>query len=210
MKKVLLISPHFDDAVLSAGQFMAGRPDTDVLTVFGGYPKDLDASTPYDVKCGFEKARDAVTVRRQEDDEALSNLQANSFYLEFSDSQYGETHDRNEILKAIKNFILENDYEFVLCPIGISHPDHILVAKIVKSLEPYIDKNIYYWEDLPIRVVEPMEAFKRLNELGVKELVFPGTGPVVKKIRALSCYKSQIGTGILDPYLMYVPERFWK
>lgn len=35
-------------------------------------------------------------------------------------------------------------------------------------------------------------------------------GPIADKIRALMCYKSQINTGDLDPYLLYVPERFWK
>ena len=61
MNKILLISPHFDDAILSAGQLMAERPDTVVLTVFGGVPQDAENKrTPYDEKGGFKNAKDSV------------------------------------------------------------------------------------------------------------------------------------------------------
>lgn len=64
MKKMLLVSPHFDDAVLSAGQFMADRPDAEVVTVFGGFPVTSERiKTPYDEKCGFKNAQDAVASR---------------------------------------------------------------------------------------------------------------------------------------------------
>ena len=67
MKKVLLISPHFDDAVLSAGQFMAERPDCEVVTVFAGMPLTPErVVTPYDEKCGFKNAQDAMAERQRE------------------------------------------------------------------------------------------------------------------------------------------------
>ena len=36
MKPVLVVSPHLDDAVYSAGQFLAGRPGAVVVTMFAG------------------------------------------------------------------------------------------------------------------------------------------------------------------------------
>ena len=219
MKKVLLVSPHFDDAVLSAGQFMAGRPDCDVITVFAGYPKpeNLDMSTPYDRKCGFETARDAVTVRRQEDNRALALLGANFYHLDFPDSQYKELVDLAAIWKEVQGMLTEFDYDFVMAPLGLGHPDHVSLSNLIVSHAEDIQKlwgiPLYLWEDLPIRVVEPElvhERLKLLRSLRPVERAFPGDGEIALKIRALSCYNSQIGTGILDPFIMYVPERFYE
>lgn len=214
MKKALLVFPHFDDAVLSAGQFMAGRPDCDVVTVFAGEPKDWDKQTPYDAKCGFAHAKDAVAVRSQEDNRALAILQANPIHLEFVDSQYKEFSSIASIANAVNNIILEGDYEMVIFPLGIIHPDHFTVAQVGMYL--YQKKalgglDVYFAEDLPNRVIHPDKVVERLKELKLSsDTDFIGDGEMALKIRALWCYKSQMNTGDLDPYLLYVPERFHK
>lgn len=217
MRKVLLISPHFDDAVLSAGQFMADRPDCEVVTVFAGFP--LTASrvkTPYDEKCGFKNAEDAVAERRREDDRALALLEATAIHLDFADSQY-KTEFANmvtggEITSALQELIDKNDYEFIMCPLGLGHPDHVKVTEAVTRLKT--DLQILFWEDLPLRVVEPQTVPPRLAQynLSLDKLVQHMTtgDKMAKKIRSMLCYSSQINTGILDPFLMYVPERFWE
>lgn len=217
MKKVLVVSPHFDDAILSAGQFLAGRPDADVVTVFGGYPIDRELLTEYDKKCGFTSSRDAVSVRRWEDDEALALLRANPIHWDFLDNQYPQQPYVNASnAQAISTQVLKQlekkEYEFLLSPLGLGHPDHITVANAIRNLEfeGQIGIPVYYWEDLPLRVIEPETVQPRLKELKLEKLVSVGDGPMVDKIRALSCYRSQIGTGILNPYVMYVPERFWE
>lgn len=211
MQKVLLISPHFDDAVLSAGQFMAGRPDVEVMTIFAGFPKDIELSE-YDKKCGFKTSKDAVAVRRFEDREATAMLNATFIHCKFPDGQYNEAVEDDRIAKVILKQISKEDYEFIVAPLGLGHPDHLKVANIVRKLEKKdkIELPCYYWEDMPLRVIEPELVPARLKEMKLKELTKIGDGEMAKKIRALTCYKSQIGTGILDPYVMYVPERFWK
>jgi len=217
MNKVLLVSPHFDDAILSAGQFMAGRPDCTVLTVFGGAPKDpLLVSTSYDMKCGFDNANDAIVVRRSEDKNATGLLSADSIHLDFTDSQYGNEYSIEEIAKSILSIVKKDDYEMILAPLGIGHPDHKLVSNAV--IEAATAIPTYLWEDLPLRVVEPHLVIERINYINASYSVdidytntaSIGTGPMEDKIRALLCYKSQIGTGILDPHIIYVPERFYK
>lgn len=209
MKKILLISPHFDDAVLSAGQLLAGRTDADVVTVFAGEPAKIQ-STPYDIKCGFKNSKEAVVNRRIEDDEALALLGATPIHWDFPDGQYGEQVSVKKIEFAILNQVEKEDYEFILAPLGLGHPDHVLLADIVFKISHHINIPIYMWEDLPLRVVEPETVIPRLEKFGIKKRESIGDGAIAKKIRSLSCYRSQIGTGILDPYLMYVPERFWK
>lgn len=220
MKKILLISPHFDDAVLSAGQFMADRPDAEVVTVFAGYPMMAErVKTPYDEKCGFENAQDAVAMRTRENDQALALLEATAINLEFPDSQY-KSHTLNvtyvnDVAGRLQEIVDEGEYEFIMAPLGLGHPDHVLVTDAVLMVKT--DLPLYLWEDLPLRVVEPEKVPSRLidvfnHNLPIEKLWQTGTtnDKMAKKVRAMLCYKSQIHTGILDPYLMYVPERFWK
>jgi LmbE family N-acetylglucosaminyl deacetylase len=217
MRSILLIGAHFDDAVLSAGQFLAERPDADVVTVFAGIPLTPDnILTPYDEKCGFTNARDAVGARTRENDNALALLEANPINLEFPDSQY-ETELANhvnvgDITAKLQEIVDAKSYEFIMAPLGLAHPDHIKVTDAVMSLKT--KKPLYLWEDLPLRVVEPQLVPPRLQTYGLTldKLWATGTNDhkIAKKIRAMTCYKSQINTGILDPYFMYVPERFWK
>lgn len=217
MRKILVISPHFDDAVLSAGQFLTERPDADIVTVFGGLPLTPDnVLTPYDEKCGFDSARNAVGARVRENDQALALLMANPINLEFPDSQYENAHANiayvDDIRRELQEILDSKRYEFIMAPVGLGHPDHIKVTEAVTKLKT--DLPIYLWEDLPLRVVEPELVQPRLNILGLTfDKLWQTTttnDKIAKKIRSMNCYRSQLNTGILDPYLMYVPERFWK
>lgn len=212
MRKILIVSPHLDDAILSVGQFMADRPDAEVITIFAGYPENSEAvSTAYDNKCGFKNAQDAMSVRRRENDEATALLNATAINFDFTDSQYEVEVKTHDIRNALQNLINCNDYEFIMAPLGIGHPDHLKVCEAVMTIDTELP--IYLWEDLPLRVLSPELVSERLKKLRIsadKLVTHSTTGDkIAKKIRALACYKSQIGTGILDPYIMYVPERLW-
>lgn len=211
MRKVLVLSPHYDDAVLSAGQFMAGRPDAEVVTIFNWCSNDADVQTTYDAKCGFKTADEAVHGRQSENNEALALLGATSVEVNMPDAQYGAARMEDGFIANRIMPLLGGSYEFILAPLGLAHPDHDQTTRIALRLQKELELPIYLWEDLPIRVLEPQLIPARIKELGIKvELKSPGTGPIADKIRALLCYKSQMGTGILNPYIMYVPERFWK
>lgn len=215
--KTLLISPHFDDAVLSAGQYMAGmKTRCDVLTVFSEVPKDNKLLTPYDESCGFKTSEDAVVVRRDEDNQALAILGAEAKYLRLLDSQYPGGGSKEDILEALRGFVAEhgNEYDIVLAPLGLRHPDHVNVSWAANTVFGLSKSHQFYmWEDLPHRVTHPEEVQERLElirTLQEPELTFIGDGPIADKVRALWCYKSQMAKGDLNPYLLYVPERFWK
>lgn len=209
MKKVLVISAHLDDAILSAGQFIAGRGgDVDVFTVFSGVPKSETLLTPYDKSCGFKSSKQAMLVRRQEDIEACAILNANPIHSDHLDSQY--TKQGNfDWLSDIKTLIGSNKYEMVIAPLGLRHDDHIVIANNVSMLNM---DNLYFYEDLPHRVTHPELVFERLDHfsLDYQYPVFIGDGAIADKVRALWCYRSQINRGDLTPYNLYVPERFWK
>lgn len=199
---------------------MADRPDTEVVTVFGGFPsKPGDVHTDYDKKCGFKNAHDAVSQRQRENDAACGLLNATTINLHFTDGQYGIETPTEKIAEELDNLIESGDYEFIMGPLGLAHPDHIQVAEALWSLTLY--KPVYLWEDLPVRVMEPelltsrLQRFMIADEQGMVDLTrltqhTTTDHKIAMKMRALAAYKSQIGTGILNPYVMYVPERFWQ
>lgn len=202
--KALLVSPHLDDAILSAGQFLAGYPYCTVMTIFAGIPENIEL-TPYDKKLGFKSSTDAVAFRRIEDTQAVSMLRANKVHCDFLDSQYAPLPSAKKIAKAIEKELARKEYTMLLGPLGVAHPDHLRVREAILLVETKLPK--YLWEDIPNRVLHPEEVSK-LTE-GFK-LEFIGTGDLDKKMSAIMRYKSQIGTGDLDPNIIFVPERFWK
>lgn len=200
MRKALVISPHLDDGILSLGQFMAGRSDVDLLTVFAGFPNGSPEAR-YDKKMGFASAHESVNARRQEDKAACKVLRATPIHLDFPDNQYGEIVDITAIRESIANQLRKEDYELVVAPVGIAHPDHRRVREVVSGMDI---PNLYYYEELPGRVLWPEQVKIRGT------LTFIGGGSEEKKLTALKCYKSQWGTGHLQPRYVLLPERVWK
>jgi LmbE family N-acetylglucosaminyl deacetylase len=212
VRKCLLIQPHMDDGCLGAAQFIAGRPDTVVVTVFAGFPPDDVTLTPYDRLCGFSTSKDAIATRRAEDREALAYLKATPIHLEHLDSQYGD-QDRVAIVADIKRLIDEIDAEMVIFGLGIGHPDHELVREAALEATRGIDRPVWAYEDLPGRVREPETVHKVIHNLAKRgitlNLGFTGTGSLADKLTAIWSYRSQMGLpDFANRHSFLVPERF--
>ncbi|HEX2530642.1 MAG TPA: hypothetical protein VHK70_04145 [Burkholderiaceae bacterium] len=61
--KLMVLSPHLDNAVFACGELIAATPDTVVVTLFAGAPAAGYALTEWDAAAGFSCAREAI-VRR--------------------------------------------------------------------------------------------------------------------------------------------------
>ena len=89
LRRVLVVSPHLDDAVLSCGHLIARAEEALSITAFAGtpdrYPTPL---TAWDSACGFQSGDDIVEKRRVEDARALEILGASARGLDFLDLQY--------------------------------------------------------------------------------------------------------------------------
>jgi LmbE family N-acetylglucosaminyl deacetylase len=214
MRAVLIISPHFDDAILSAGQFIAGRPDCVVATVLAGTPPTKSVLTNYDAVTGFKSATEAMDARRAEDLEAMSVLQAKARHLDSVDSQYGCRFEPEEVIAQLRELIDELDPEFIVGPLGLVHPDHEAVRdallEAVKASEA-----LWLYEDLPARVQHPESVHKAVGNLAKRgislELGFIGTGAVARKMDALWSYRSQMGLPeFANRHELLVSERFWR
>jgi len=95
LERIMVVSPHFDDAVQGAGLLLARHPGSTVVTVFAGPPPTYpDPPSEWDALGGFQRGDDVVALRRAEDTAALNVLGARTRWLEFVDHQYLDTADR--------------------------------------------------------------------------------------------------------------------
>ncbi|GAA2899620.1 hypothetical protein [Microbacterium esteraromaticum] len=114
LTRILVVSPHFDDAVLSAWALLDREPAgaADVLTVFGGLPA-AGKSTVADAACGFRDGIEAIHARREEDDRALAGVAARHWWLPLVDLQYTtgqrDVSDAEAIVRAVTSWIREQD-----------------------------------------------------------------------------------------------------
>jgi LmbE family N-acetylglucosaminyl deacetylase len=125
----LVVSPHLDDAVLSAFAFLHRR-DTTVLTVFCGMPHD-GTSSDWDRKLGHADARDIMRTRLAEDDRALSSLGVPTIRLPLLEHGYrggelGEC-DATRLRAAVLDWLDSTDGTgTVLVPVGAGGREHLL------------------------------------------------------------------------------------
>lgn len=221
MRPVLIVSPHLDDAVLSCGQFLAGRRDVVVATVFAGSPEETVA-TGYDRKCGFDHSHEAMATRRREDEVAVMLLNGQHVHLPFLDDQYQLIDSRGgespgdqvtAIACSLRRIIRKFRPEFIVGPVGLQHPDHEVTREAVLTLDR--DVPLYLYEELPYRVNSPELVGPTLQQIHestgrVLELTFIGDGPLDRKLQAVWCYRTQMQLPeFANPALFTVPERFW-
>ncbi len=104
-RRVVVISPHLDDAVLSLGATVAGAvrdgAEVRVLTVFAGDPEADTVASAHDRACGFATAGEAARRRRIEDRDALGVLGATPVWLPFPDSDERSAGDNRAIAEAV-------------------------------------------------------------------------------------------------------------
>lgn len=213
MDPLLVVSPHFDDAVLSVGQLMAGRPDCAVVTVFAGTPDRKRMLTTYDRDSGFTSAAAAMIRRRAEDRAALALLSARPYPLGFVDHQYDSTRDFVAIRDALVATVREIRPRVAIGPLGLAHPDHEATRYAFNMLlSACPDLEAWVYEDLPSRVLYPETVPVALDWWRASGFVpvldFLGTGDRDEKRAALACYRSQLWA--LDEPTYLVPERVWR
>ena len=83
----LIVSPHLDDAVLSAWHAMADGPTT-VVTVFAGIPMSDTPVPGWDQAAGAHNSAKLMQQRHAEDLKVLEAIEAQPVHLDFLDEQY--------------------------------------------------------------------------------------------------------------------------
>jgi LmbE family N-acetylglucosaminyl deacetylase len=205
-ERLVVVSPHFDDAVLSAGQLLAKHPGTTVVTVMGGQRESgsYDEVSWWDGLCGFQSGEDVVVARRAEDKAALDVLGAHQRWLEFADHQYdadGPGTNRPsayDVADALESALDGINPSALMLPMGLANPDHVLTHEACRVV---IDRRpnawpLFAYAEAGYQHIPGILAWRigRLLKSGLWPTpapLFADTGLDAKR-KALACYPSQL------------------
>ena len=143
----LVLSPHLDDAVLSASSRLAAGAH--VVTVFAGIPPEDVPRGDWDVLTGARSAAERVRERRAEDVAAMAVFPASFEHWDFLDGQHRrEAADVAAIAARIRP-LLDSATE-LWAPAGIVHPDHAAVSDAARAAAAEIGlEAVTLYADVP-------------------------------------------------------------
>ncbi len=146
--KLALLSPHFDDAVLSCWQLLAGPGEVIVVNVFTAAPPVGTPAPMWDRLTGATDPVHRMHERRQEDVVALATVGRSSINLGLLDDQYREhAQSPAEVAELIERAV---GPEVTLLAPGAfhAHPDHVLVRAAALELARR-GRSFQLYADLP-------------------------------------------------------------
>lgn len=218
MKKILILSPHLDDAVLSCGdlidKYVKKNYNVDILTIFSKNVDDSklsDAAKIFHSNCFIR--HDAMEYRKQEDKNAGMFLKCNNFYLDFKECLYRrdkkgflypnlnniyhleskrEQKNLDKLIKKLKKLI--NDYDTVIAPLGLgNHADHLIVNYAINCLRNEIKGQLLFYEE--VAYVCYYYRDNKISNWGSNmkyKLIEVCDSNFDKKINAILLYRSQL------------------
>jgi LmbE family N-acetylglucosaminyl deacetylase len=222
--RLVVLSPHFDDAAMGAGHLLASYPDTTVITVLAGRPPAYpEVPSEWDARGGFKAGDDVVAARRLEDLAALEVIESDHRWLEFADHQYLAPADRptpEQVAPVLAEVINEIDPTAVFVPMGLGNPDHVMVhdASLLVRTEQ-MGRTWFCYEDHGYKHIPGLLAWRVAKLLRAQPWPTPAIVPLTqdeeRKRRAIFCYTSQIPPlenehALTARLAAPVPEQFWQ
>lgn len=192
----VVLSPHTDDAIFSLGAHLATLDDVTIVSVFAGIPDDPGGRAKH-------------TLLRDEHADACRLIGATVVNGDFLDDVYPRTPSMEVFVQAfIHRYCVAVDA--VYFPVGIHHPDHLMVSGCGVNLLPKIAARAFFYEELPYRMDYPEIATRRLIDLAAAngQLRRQAWGSTLTKRAAVDCYQSQIDASVIDRVMR--PEYLWE
>lgn len=214
--KLLVISPHLDDAALSCAWLLQHHPWSRVVSVFAGMPPNaLTVSTDWDRNCGFASAGAAIEARRYEDECACQKLDADPIWLDFADGQYGRQPRQAALEEQFESILEKADGAVVVIPLGLHHPDHIAVSDAALVALQRQQRTCIAYHETPYRAL-PGVVEKRITCLTAAGFSLQAlselSGSIAWKNGVVETYASQWPRlqidALLDARDVLRPERF--
>ena len=215
--RLLVISPHLDDAVFSCESLLKFARDVHVLTVFSGDAPEEAAFAEWDLACGFSPGTNVMEARRLEDARALAQLGAAPVWGEELQEGYRvEPATQERLTSLIASTIDAIEPSHVLFPLGLSHHDHLLVAEASCTVARTLGlPNSFVYAERPYAQRDLRESAKRRHQLMASGADFtPEQLP--RGVRrtdhsAIQSYASQLrGLRISAFRLCLLGEKYWR
>ena len=144
----IVLSPHFDDAVLSCWHLLAGTEEVLVVNVFAGEPPAGTLGW-WDRLAGASDSTAVVRTRLEEDRRALALAGRTAVNLPFLDGQYRRADQPpEEILEALRGLLAPEARVYAPASLGDRHPDHIAVLMAALALRAE-GAEVALYADLP-------------------------------------------------------------
>jgi len=144
----IILSPHFDDAVLSCWDVLASAGVVLVVNVFAGEPPAGTLGW-WDELAGASDSAATVRTRVKEDRQALALAGRASINLPFLDSQYRQGDQApGEIVQALRGVLVTDARIYAPASLGDHHPDHTAVRAAALALHAE-GADVTLYADLP-------------------------------------------------------------
>jgi len=209
----IYLSPHLDDAALSAGGLIHDFAQTDEVEIwnfFCGFPPQGELS-PFarslHLEWGTTSAEETVRIRRAEDEKAASIMGAKTIFFDFLDCIYrrgagddwlyadvfvpphkAEADLPARIAESISARLTRDDE--LICQLSVgSHVDHVTVRQAAELL----DRPLLYAMDIPYLFKYPDELAPK--SAGMQEKVYRISEAGLRSWQdASAAYASQLST----------------
>jgi LmbE family N-acetylglucosaminyl deacetylase len=195
--RVVVVSPHLDDGVLSLGAAIASwarrGARVELLTVLACDPDSEAQTGGWDARAGFRTEGEAARARRDEDVRACAILGATPVWLAFGSIDY-ERHGEEEAVRAAVASAVDGADAVLLPGSPLSHPDHAWLAGVLVGGVPF--RRLGFYAEQPYTRRGGSEADAWLEDaLGGTlrfEPVPASSRDRLAKWRAIRKYRSQL------------------
>jgi LmbE family N-acetylglucosaminyl deacetylase len=218
--RVVVVSPHLDDGVLSLGASMASwarrGAAVELLTVLACDPASEAPAGGWDRRGGFETEGASARARRDEDRRACALVGARPVWLPFGSVDYDRHGDEKDVREAVLR-ALEGADILLLPGFPLSHPDHEwLVRTLVSDFKSDTSCGIgriglYAEQPYTRRVGGQPHVPAFLADLVGRAAFEPVRAPLrdrLAKWRAIRCYASQLPLLAMRRSLQRGPHRY--
>jgi LmbE family N-acetylglucosaminyl deacetylase len=182
---LLLLSPHFDDAVLSCAALIGRVEPIDVLTVFAGEPAP-PRQGKWDRVTGFPDSTESRRVRQAEDQAAFAGTPHRLAYLDLVEAEYlsgpRTRYDAEPIASAVSRWVEQHPRGMLAVPAGagrgpglitsvrrrmgvriaLRHPDHVFLRDAaLDAVASFAGARAVMYEEFPYLWGEAADAEAR-------------------------------------------------
>ncbi|HZP30713.1 MAG TPA: PIG-L family deacetylase [Acidimicrobiia bacterium] len=225
LRRIVVISPHLDDAVLGCSYLMARHPGATVVTVFAGrpdaYPEPMER---WDALRGFVPGDEVHVARRSEDEAALAVLDAKPVWLDFVEHSYLERDDwvsPAAVVDHLSETVGSLDPTAVFAPFGLANPDHDCTHAAAMLVRERLGPDVawFCYEDTGYKHIPGLLAWRIARLFRAGTWPTPAAVPVAvdheRKMQAVGCYPSQLRALEADWQISAKlaapsPEQYWR
>jgi LmbE family N-acetylglucosaminyl deacetylase len=229
LARLVIISPHLDDAVLGCSYLMAAHPGVTVITAFAGRPAVYpDPVQHWDALGGFRRGDEVHVVRRAEDAAALAGFDATPVWLDFVEHSYLERADwirPDQVVDELETAVRAEGPTAVFAPFGLANPDHDCTHDAAMLLRERMladaggGPSWFCYEDMGYKHIPGLLAW-RVSKLFRRQVwPTPAAVPVDvddrRKQAAVACYPTQVRAleaewAISTKLDAPAPEQYWR